>query len=86
MAQKSIFGFRPKDFYHRNNTAEMLWWRKQKPRPARACLKQWKQHVCGVDVFIWTREETEALFIHLSALNNARRHDDDAGSQLPVRV
>ncbi len=46
--------FRPKDFYHRNNTAEMLWWRKQKPRPARACLKQ---HVCGVDVFqnIWER-------------------------------
>ncbi len=29
-----------KDFYHQNNTAEMLWWRKQKPRPARACLKQ----------------------------------------------
>ncbi len=43
----SVFG--PKYFYHQNNTAVMLWWRKQKPRPARACLKQ---HVCGVDVFL----------------------------------
>ena len=33
--------FSAEDFYHWNNTAEMLWWRKQQtPRPARACLKQ----------------------------------------------